>query len=60
MYHELDLDKINLQMVPPAEEPQRQYYFMAKAREMIRERSNNAGRALTACIKTFGCPKNDV
>ena len=58
MYHELDLDKINLQMVPPAEEPQRQYYFMAKAREMIRERSNNAGRALTACIKTFGCQMN--
>ena len=58
MYHELDLDKINLQTAPPAEEPQRQYYFMAKAREMIRERSNNAGRALTACIKTFGCQMN--
>ena len=37
MYNETDLDKINLDMEPPAGEPDRQYYFMAKCRNLVKK-----------------------
>lgn len=56
MYNETDLDKIDLHMEPPAEEPERQYYFMEKCREWVREYKKKRGCAPTACVTTFGCP----
>ncbi len=58
MYQEIDFEQINLAEEAPLQEPQRQYYFTAQAREMISQRSVAAGRRLTACIKTFGCQMN--
>jgi tRNA-2-methylthio-N6-dimethylallyladenosine synthase len=58
MYNEIDLTRIDLSQPVPSDETQRQYYFMAKARALVEERSREAGRKLTACIKTFGCQMN--
>lgn len=56
MYNETDLDKINLYMEPPEKEPERQYYFMRKCREWVREYEKKNGSSPTACVTTFGCP----
>ena len=42
----------------PQEEPQRQYYFMKKGRELAAQLSRQAGRRLTFCVTTFGCQMN--
>ena len=55
---EIDLDKIEINMGPPTEEPARQYYFMAKCREWIRAESKRLGRVLTCATVTFGCQMN--
>lgn len=55
---EIDLDKIEIDREPPAEEPARQYYFMAKCREWIRAESKRLGRMLTCATVTFGCQMN--
>ena len=57
MYNEIDLDKIDLNLEPPMEEPARQYYFMAKCREWVRGFEQKNGRRPLACTQTFGCPK---
>ncbi len=44
--------------VPPATEPARQYYFMERAADLIRKKSEEAGRPLTFCVQTFGCQMN--
>lgn len=56
MYNEIDLDKIDLNLEPPMEEPARQYYFMAKCREWVRGFEQKNGRRPLACTQTFGCP----
>ncbi len=58
MYNTIDLDKIDINLAPPLEEPDRQYYFMAKCRKLIRESGQKNGRFPTACIQTFGCQMN--
>lgn len=58
MYNNTDLDKISLDMAPPAEEPDRQYYFMAKCRRSLRELEEQAGRSFTFFVQTFGCQMN--
>ncbi len=58
MYHEIDLDKIDLNSEPPTDEPARQYYFMAKCREWVREFERKNGRRPSAFIQTFGCQMN--
>ena len=55
---EINFDTINTMMEPPAKEPDRQYYFMARARKYIEKESGRTGRTLTACIRTFGCQMN--
>ena len=42
----------------PVQEPQRQRYFMAKCRELIRQREQELGRKLTFHDQTFGCQMN--
>ena len=58
MYHEIDLEKIELKSEPPAKEPDRQYYFMAKCREWVREFEQKNGRSPLAFTQTFGCQMN--
>ncbi len=58
MYDEIDLDKIDITAEPPAEEPTRQYFFMAKCREWVRDFERKNGRCPTASIQTFGCQMN--
>lgn len=54
----IDLDNIDLTKEPPAEEPQRQYYFMAKCREYIRQFKSRHGRSPLCHTETFGCQMN--
>lgn len=49
---------IDLTTEAPTEEPQRQYYFMKKAKEMLKIQEEKLGRKLTACAVTFGCQMN--
>lgn len=49
------LEKINR---APDTEPERQYYFMELAKELVEEKSKEAGRKLTFCVVTFGCQMN--
>ncbi len=58
MYNEIDLDKVDLRLEPPSEEPMRQYYFIKKARKIVEEESKRLGRRLTADGETFGCQMN--
>ena len=58
MYHEIDLDKIDRNSEPPTEEPARQYYFMAKCREWVREFEQKHGRRPCFFAQTFGCQMN--
>ena len=58
MYNRTDLDKIEFGSAPPAEEPARQYYFMAKCQDWAREFEQKKGRRPTAFIQTFGCQMN--
>lgn len=54
----VDLDRVNVTCSPPDVEPQRQYYFMAKCRQIVKSESERLGRPLYACIQTFGCQMN--
>ena len=58
MFNEINLDKIDLNSVPPADEPQRQYYFIERAKRDLAKLSAKAGRPLTFCVTTFGCQMN--
>ncbi len=44
--------------VPPQEEPERQYYFMKKARMYVNQMEQELKRPLTFFVKTFGCQMN--
>lgn len=43
---------------PPTEEPDRQYYFMKKCREIVKKKSEELGRPLTCSLTSFGCQMN--
>jgi len=53
-----DMNNIDINTIPPIQEPERQYYFIAKCREWVYEQEQKSGRKLTACINTFGCQMN--
>lgn len=54
----IDLDKIEIYPEPPAEEPARQYYFMAKCRNLVKKFERENGRIPKACVVNFGCQMN--
>ena len=54
MYNEIDLDAIDTTQEPPTEEPARQYYFMAKCRQWVRDFEQKNGRRPFAFTQTFG------
>lgn len=58
MYSEINLDKIDTASAPPAEEPARQYYFMAKCREWVRDFEQKNGHLPRACVVNMGCQMN--
>ena len=39
----------------PVSEPERQYYYIEKAKAYLEKMSEAAGRPLTFCVTTFGC-----
>ena len=49
---------INLYNEIPDKEPERQYYYIEKAKEYIQKKSKEIGRPLTFCVTTFGCQMN--
>lgn len=56
--NEIKLDKIDISGEAPFSEPERQYYFMAKCKKILEEKSAITGRPLYCQIKTFGCQMN--
>ncbi len=58
MHDDKILAEINLEAAAPISEPQRQYYYIKKAREYVNAKSKELGRKLTACPQTFGCQMN--
>lgn len=58
MYNEIDLDKIDVNAGPPTEEPDRQYYFMAKCREWVRTFERKNKRLPKSCVVNMGCQMN--
>ena len=42
----------------PLTEPQRQFYYMDLARQLVKTRSEKLGRPLTSHVETFGCQMN--
>ncbi len=58
MYQEIDWNKVNIESEPPLEEPQRQYYFMAKCRQCTEQFKAEHGRTPMAHVKNYGCQMN--
>ncbi len=56
--HNIDLNMVDLEVAAPENEPQRQYYYMAKARKYVSEVSKKLGRSLSFSTQTFGCQMN--
>ena len=55
---QIDLAKYDLNTQAPSQEPERQYYFMAKAKEYVEKLAQELGRKPTCCVTTFGCQMN--
>lgn len=62
MGHNDDIDMLieaqDLTLPPPEREPQRQYYFIKKCREIVKKKSEELGRPLYACSVCMGCQMN--
>lgn len=58
MYKDIDFDSIDISKPAAETEPERQYYFIAKARKYVKEESERRGRPLSASVITFGCQMN--
>ncbi len=54
----IDLDRIDLSTAAPAEEPARQFYFLAKCREWVKSFEQKHGRSPRSHVTTFGCQMN--
>ena len=52
----MDLAERELEI--PVSEPERQYYFIDRARKYLEKMQEAAGRQLTFCVTTFGCQMN--
>ena len=58
--HKLEemIETIDVNGQSPVKEPERQYYFMEKCRELVKKESEKLGRKMTASVNTFGCQMN--
>ena len=52
------IENIDITKEAPANDPERQYYYIKKARAYVQQSSTEAGRPLTFCVTTFGCQMN--
>jgi len=52
------INEIDLSLEAPINEPERQYYFIKKARGYIKAKTEEIGRPLSFCVTTFGCQMN--
>ncbi len=52
------IDSMDITKEAPTTDPERQYYYIKKAREYVKEAYIEAGRPLTFCVTTFGCQMN--
>ena len=52
------IDSMDITKEAPITDPERQYYYIKKAREYVKAASIEAGRPLTFCVTTFGCQMN--
>ena len=55
---EKHIDSMDITKEAPISDPERQYYYIKKARKYVKEASLEAGRPLTFCVTTFGCQMN--
>ena len=55
---EINLDRIDITAPAPEYEPERQFYYMALCRTIVRRKSAELGRPLLCSINTFGCQMN--
>lgn len=58
MFEAIDFGMVDLTKEPPVQEPERQYYFIAKCRQYVKKESERLGRPLTFSVVTFGCQMN--
>ena len=58
LFEEELINAVDLEAAPPTEEPERQYYYIAKTRKYVKELSEKLGRPLFAHVTTFGCQMN--
>lgn len=56
---EISLDLVDIDAKAPEFEPNRQFYFMAKARDYVKRKSAELGRPMTFFTQTFGCQMNE-
>lgn len=52
------IEKADLTLEAPVTEPERQYYYIKKARTYVKRIAEEIGRPLTFCVTTFGCQMN--
>ncbi len=55
---DIDFSKIDINAEEPFNEPERQYFYIAKLRNWCLGEKERLGRPLTYCITTFGCQMN--
>ena len=55
---ERQIEDMALAMEAPINEPERQYYYIKKARTYVEKIVEEIGRPLTFCVTTFGCQMN--
>lgn len=58
MKQTIDLKKYDLNTQAPDNEPERQYYFIAKAKKYAEQLTEELNRKPTCCVTTFGCQMN--
>ena len=56
--NEISVHNVEQELHVPLNEPERQYYYMDRAKEYLEKMSEAAGRPLTLCVTTFGCQMN--
>lgn len=56
--NEYSVHRAEQEAAAPVCEPERQYYYIEKAKAYLEKMSEAAGRPLTFCVTTFGCQMN--
>ena len=57
--YDLNINMPEIVSLAPAEEPQRQQYFIEQTRKIVEKMKQQAGREITFHVTTFGCQMNE-